>query len=63
LASEDDACAISTRQRVVEKMSDILIDLRMIAKSLNKRDIKAPLIMGENKPVHMDLVVVDELPD
>jgi hypothetical protein len=44
-------------------MSDILIDLRMLAKSLNKRDIKAPLIMGENKPVHMDLVVVDELPD
>jgi DNA-binding MltR family transcriptional regulator len=63
LASEDDACEISTRQRVVEKMSDILIDLRMLAKSLNKRDIKAPLIMGENKPVHMDLVVVDELPD
>lgn len=62
-ASEDDAYETSTRQQVVEKISDVLIDLRMLAKSLNKKDIKAPLIMGDNKPVHMDFEVVDKLPD
>lgn len=55
-----DTCELSARARVSEKISDVLIDLRMLAKMLHKKGVKAPLLMGGNKPVYVDCVEVDE---
>lgn len=51
------------RERLIEKIADILIGLRMLAKQLNKDGRKAPLMAGKFKPVEVDLVVVDHFSD
>ncbi|WP_417330619.1 hypothetical protein [Halomonas cupida] len=58
-----ETCEASDRVRLIEKVSDILIDLRMLAKALNKDGTMAPLIMGEMKPVPVELVEVKEFSD
>lgn len=62
-AGESETGKASGRGRLIEKVSDTLIDLRMLAKTLNKDGIKAPLVMGEMKPVSVEFVEVEQLPD
>jgi DNA-binding MltR family transcriptional regulator len=61
--SESDEHKLSDRQRLNCKVSDVLIDIRMLAKSLNKVGKKAPLVMGEGKPVQVELVQVERFSD
>lgn len=60
---ESDPGKASGRGRLIEKVSDTLIDLRMLAKTLNKGGIKAPLVMEEMKPVSVEFVEVEQFPD
>lgn len=53
----------SDRERLTGKVSNILVDLRMLSKALNKSGRKAPLVMGEVKPVKVDFVEVEQFPD
>ncbi|OHV08703.1 hypothetical protein [Kushneria phosphatilytica] len=61
-AKESETGKASARVRLIKKMSDILIDLRMLAKNLNKDGIKAPLVMGEMEPVSVEFVEVEQFP-
>ena len=61
--AEPGARAASDREKLTDKVADVLIDLRMLAKALNKRGVKAPLVMGDGKPVHVDIVVVEQFTD
>lgn len=58
--AEPEARNASERKRLTEKVADVLIELRMLAKVLNKSERKAPLVMGEGKPVHIDFVEVEK---
>ena len=60
---ESETYEASARVRLIGKASDILIDMRMLAKTLSKGGTQAPLVMGEMKPVDVDLVEVEQLPD
>jgi hypothetical protein len=62
-AGESETGKTSGRGRLIEKVSDILIDLRMLAKTLNREGEKAPLVMGEMKPVSVEFVEVEQFPD
>lgn len=53
-AGESETVKASGRGRLIEKVSDILIDLRMLSKTLNKNGIKAPLVLGKMKPVSVE---------
>jgi len=59
--AEAETCGASDRERLIEKVSDILIGLRLLAKALNRDGTKAPLIMGEMKPVSVEQVQVVEV--
>lgn len=52
---------ITDRTRLQNKMSDVLCDLRLLAKSLQKEGHKAPLIMGDVKPVRAQFIEVTSL--
>lgn len=58
-----ETCGASGRERLTKKVIDILIEVRMLAKELNKSGGKAPLIMGEVKPVRVDFVEVERFTD
>lgn len=53
----------SYRAIVTEKFSDVLIDIRILAKELNRSGRKAPLVMGESKLVRANFVEVDGFTD
>lgn len=53
-------CETSFRERLTEKVSDVLIDVRMLAKSLDKSGTKAPLIMAPVELARFDLVEVKQ---
>lgn len=59
--AEAGAYEASFRQRLTEKVSDVLIDVRMLAKALNKSGRKAPLVMGEIKLCRVNFVEVEQL--
>lgn len=61
--AEPEARDASSRARLTEKISDVLINLRMLAKALNKTGRKAPLVMEEGRPVHVELVEVEQFTD
>lgn len=63
LTDEDHPQEISARERIIEKASDILINLRMLAKELDRNSIKAPLQVVEKIPVKVTFVEVDEFTD
>lgn len=54
-------CEASFRERLTEKVSDVLIDVRMLAKSLDKSGTKAPLIMTHVELARFELVEVKQL--
>lgn len=54
---------VPDRVRLTQKMSEILADLRLLAKSLDKSGAKAPLILRERKPVRVNFVEVDRFSD
>ena len=54
---------ISARRLIEEKVSDVIIDLRMLAKHIDRRGLKAQLLMGDRNQVLCEAVEVDELPD
>lgn len=60
---EEHTQELSARERIVEKSSDVLINLRMLAKELDRNSIKAPLLAGERTPVKVNFVEVDEFTD
>jgi DNA-binding MltR family transcriptional regulator len=51
------------RVRLTQKMSDVLGDLRLLAKNLDKRGGKTPIVMGDYKPVRVEFEVVDRFTD
>lgn len=54
---------LSDRDRLKEKIQDVLIGMRMLAKQIKRRELQAPILAGELKPVEVDIVVVEEFPD
>lgn len=58
--NQSEAGRSSGRERLFLKISNILIDIRMLAKSLRKDGIKAPMIMGDTKPVRVQFIEVGE---
>lgn len=64
LTSEEDKQKIPVRYRFMYKVSDILIDLRILAKALDKSGEKAPIVMSsDRKPVHFKIIVVENFDD
>lgn len=61
--NESETGKVSDRQRLIEKVTDTLIDLRVLAKALNKHGVKAPLVMGEMKPVFGEFAEVEQFQD
>lgn len=51
------------RARLRNKMSDVLVDLRLLAKSLHKSGVKTPLVMGHGNPVRVEFVEVERFTD
>lgn len=41
---------ISDRERLVQKIAHVLIDIRMLAKALTKSGRRAPLVQGDARP-------------
>lgn len=54
---------LSDRERLQYKVCDVLIDLRMLAKSLTKGGKKAPIVMGEAKTVKIEIAEVERFSD
>lgn len=54
---------VPARRRIEEKVADVIIDLRMLAKNIDRRGLKAPLLMGDRNPVLCEFVEVDKLSD
>lgn len=54
---------VTDRERLVQKMSDVLIDLRLLAKSIKRTGAKAPLIAVDRKPVRVEFLEVEKFTD
>ena len=53
----------SLREKLIIKFSDVLTDIRSLAKSITRSGIKAPLIMHDRKPVQARFQLVDRFTD
>lgn len=53
----------SDRERLNYKVTDVLVDLRMLAKALAKSGKRAPLVAADGKPVQVEFVQVDRFAD
>lgn len=54
---------VTDRERLVRKVSDILIDLRLLAKSLKRTGRKVPLVAVVRRPIQVEILEVEEFTD
>lgn len=60
---DSEAYEASSRERLKRKITDILIDIRMLVKALTKNGREAPLVMSETNSVRVKIEEVDRFTD